>query len=96
MAVNPQGIGVQAAYRWYRNGQLQVNRRYQRKFVWTIEEKISLVESIIREYPIPQFIFAELREENRYEIIDGVQRLNAIFSLIENGFMVDGAYFDVG
>ena len=33
--------------------------------------------------------------ESKYEIIDGVQRLNAIFSYIENAFHVGGKYFDV-
>ncbi len=31
-----------------------------------------------------------------YEIIDGLQRLNAIFSYIENAFPMNGLYFDVG
>jgi predicted site-specific integrase-resolvase len=29
MAVSPQGISIQAAYRWYREGRLLVNRQYQ-------------------------------------------------------------------
>ena len=30
-----------------------------------------------------------------FEIMDGMQRLNAIFSFIENGYSVDGKFFDV-
>jgi uncharacterized protein with ParB-like and HNH nuclease domain len=30
-----------------------------------------------------------------FEILDGMQRLNALFSFIENRFSVDGLYFDV-
>ena len=103
MAVTPQGISIQAAYRWYREGRLIVNRQYQRKLVWTVSEKERLIDSISRGYPLPLFLLAEkpndaLNErgyESIFEVIDGMQRLNAIFSFIENGFLYDGHCFDV-
>jgi len=57
-----------------------------------------LVESIMKGFPIPLILLAARPKdagETRYEIIDGVQRLNAVFSYIENTFPVDGKYFDV-
>lgn len=65
---------VQSLYSWYSEGKLNVNRRYQRKLVWTLEEKQKLVESILNRYPVPAILLAE-REEGGYEIIDGLQRL---------------------
>jgi uncharacterized protein with ParB-like and HNH nuclease domain len=38
---------VQSLYSWYSENKLHVNRRYQRKLVWTLEEKQKLVESIL-------------------------------------------------
>ena len=98
MSITPKGMSVQEAYRLYRDGSLLVNRRYQRKLVWTEEEKILLVESGMKGFPIPLILLAARPKEtgeSKYEIIDGVQRLNAIFSYIENAFSVSGKYFDV-
>lgn len=97
MAVTPQGISIQTAYRWYRDGRLIVNRQYQRKLVWTITEKQKLIDSILRGYPLPLFLLAEKADvgDSNFEIIDGMQRFNAIFSYIENGFLVQEKCFDV-
>ena len=51
---------ITTLYRWYTKGNLIVNRRYQRKLVWTLEEKQKLIQSVIDNYPIPPLFF--LRE----------------------------------
>lgn len=92
-----QSPSIQSIYTWYRENKLYVNRRYQRKLVWTLEEKQKLIESILNKYPIPAILFAE-REAmpETYEIIDGLQRLHAIMSFIETTFStVDGDYFNL-
>lgn len=43
-----QPTPVQAVYSWFADNKLLVNRRYQRKLVWTTEEKQKLIESIIK------------------------------------------------
>ncbi|WP_313135071.1 DUF262 domain-containing protein [Anaerocolumna sp.] len=99
MGLIPSGLSIQEAYRRYRNGQIMVNRKYQRKLVWTEKEKQMLIDSILHEYPIPLILFAERQDENGieiYEILDGMQRLNAIFGFIENEFSINNKYFDVG
>jgi len=91
-------MSVQESYREYRDGNFVVNRRYQRKLVWTLEEKQRLIDSIVNGYPVPLFLFATTVEQSgrkRYEILDGMQRLHTIFSYIENVFEYDGLYFDV-
>ncbi len=98
MSTAPRGMSVQEGYRLYREQSLFVNRRYQRKLVWTEPEKARLIESILRGFPIPLILLAERpRTEGpgKYEIIDGVQRLNAIFSFIENAFAIGEQFFDV-
>ncbi len=98
MSVTPRGMSVQEAYREFRDGNFRVNRRYQRKLVWSIEEKQKLVDSILQGFPIPLLLLAyTLREDGNksFEILDGMQRLNAIFSFIEDAFPVNGRYFDV-
>jgi hypothetical protein len=92
-----QPTSVQTVYSWYRDGKLFVNRRYQRKLVWTLEEKQKLIGSILKRYPIPAILVAEREgQTGTYEIIDGLQRLHSIVSFIENSFPLgDGKYFNV-
>lgn len=71
-----------------------VNRNYQRKLIWTLAEKECLIDSILNKYPIPLILLAE-NKDGKYEIIDGMQRLNAIFSFIENKFSYKDKYFNL-
>lgn len=92
-----QPTSVQTVYTWYREGKLFVNRRYQRKLVWTLEEKQKLIESLLKKYPVPAILLAERdTDPGTYEIIDGLQRLHSIVSFIENSFaLTDKTYFNV-
>lgn len=98
MSITPKGMSIQEAYRLYREGKLIVNRKYQRKLVWTNEEKEMLIDSILKGYPIPLILLAErptLHGYGTYEILDGVQRLTSIFDFIENRVSYEEEYFDV-
>ena len=92
---------IQLLYNWYRSGKFLVNRKYQRKLVWTLEEKQNFINSIAHSYPIPLFLLANLEKDSSlcYEIIDGMQRLEAIFSFLNGEYSVeigdDGGYFDL-
>jgi hypothetical protein len=93
--LDSQPKSIQSIYSWYSEDMLSVNRRYQRKLVWTLLEKQKLIESILRRYPVPAILLAE-REGGGYEIIDGLQRLHTLVSFIEGSFpTLDGKYFDV-
>ena len=87
------GENIQEVYNWYHNKNLIVNRRYQRKLVWTLQEKENLIDTILNDYPIPLFLLAEIDSQN--EIIDGMQRFNAIFDFIENKYSYNEKYFDL-
>lgn len=57
-----------------------------------------MIDSIIKGYPIPLILFAEYTDtdgKNKYEILDGLQRLNAIVGFIENAFPWGEKYFDI-
>lgn len=98
VSITPRGMSVTEAYRLFRDDALLVNRRYQRKLVWSVAEKQLLIDSILDGYPIPLILLAERPEihgSGKYEIIDGMQRLDAIFSFIEQKFDYNGMYFDL-
>lgn len=94
MSITPRGMSVQEAYRNFVEDKFLVNRRYQRKLVWTVDEKQYLIDSIKNSLPIPLILLAQ-NEDGRFEIIDGLQRLNAIFSFIENRYDLKDKFFDV-
>ena len=83
----PRGMSIMEAYELYRKDKFIVNRKYQRKLVWTVKEKQALIDSVLCKYPIPLILLAK-NDEGAFEIIDGMQRLNAFFGFIENEFGV--------
>lgn len=92
-----RGESVQRIYDFFINKKLIVNRRYQRKLVWSIEEKQAFIDSITKGFPIPLILFAEKQEDSdkKFEIIDGMQRLDAITSFINGEFPINGDYFNL-
>ena len=89
--ISSSTISVQMAYENYLKEKYIVNRRYQRKLVWTLEEKAAFIDSLSKWYSVPLFLFASKEEQGtvQYEIIDGMQRLNAIMSFIENEYPIE-------
>jgi hypothetical protein len=65
---------------------------YQRGYVWTLEDKQRLVQSIFDRCDIGKFVFLEHPyPEHRLEVIDGKQRLRAIMDFLEGRFEFKGA-----
>lgn len=96
--ISSKSDSIQVVYANYLDNLYIVNRRYQRKLVWTQEEKVAFIDSVYKQYSVPLFLLAE-REDGSYEIIDGMQRLNAVVSFIENEFGINYenklCYFDL-
>ncbi|RSN24250.1 hypothetical protein DMC63_06830 [Streptomyces sp. WAC 05977] len=92
-----QGQMIQSLYSMYVDGDLMVNRKYQRKLVWAVEEKQKLIDSVVNKLPIPLILIAERPRARygKYEIIDGLQRLEAFFSFMENSYDYNGNFFDL-
>lgn len=98
--LNVRGIYILDTFNEYLENVYWVNRKYQRKLVWTLAEKQSFIDTILHNYPVPIFLLAKYKLEDetgyRKDIIDGLQRLNAIFAFIKNEFPVkwtDGEYY---
>ena len=58
---------------------------FQRKLVWNNKQKSELVESVLLGIPLP-LIYVKEDEDGVYMIVDGKQRLNALFGFINNTF----------
>lgn len=78
-------------------GRLLLRPPFQRRPVWTSEEKSFLIDTILRRYPVPEIYFyltatGDPSGANKYAIVDGQQRLRACLEFLEDGFPIT---FDV-
>ena len=76
---------------------------YQRGLVWSDEQKVNLIKSVMTGVPIGTFVFARQAYDKQtlkklptrtYYLLDGQQRLNAIQGFLDNEFVVDGYFFN--
>jgi Protein of unknown function DUF262 len=77
---------------------LDLDPDYQRDHVWSIEDKVSLIDSIFNHIDIGKFVYVYLEwAENdgkyAYEVLDGKQRIRAILDFYEDKFPYKGKYF---
>lgn len=56
---------------------------WQRDEVWDDTKKQQLIDSILRGWRLPKFYFVKSAEDE-YEVVDGQQRLNAVFDFYSN------------
>ncbi len=63
--------------------------KFQRRRVWDDRKSSGLIESLLLNVPIPVCYFAEL-EDGSYSVIDGQQRLTAIYRFLGNEFALRG------
>ncbi|MEI5908355.1 DUF262 domain-containing protein [Bacillus spongiae] len=62
---------------------------FQRRHRWSIEKKSRLIESFIMNVPIPPIFLYEI-DYSVYEVMDGLQRLTALYEFYSNGFALEG------
>jgi len=97
----PEGIAVQAEPEIRTVGELlelrklnmlYPNPEYQRGVVWKEDQKKRLVDSVLRRYPIPLIYLHHMRRQvagyanDNFEVIDGQQRITALFQYCEGSF----------
>jgi len=68
-----------------RRKQINTNPDYQRPSVWTKGQKQMLIDSILRDYDIPK-IYLHKVDNDTYDVVDGQQRIRAIWSFYDNEF----------
>lgn len=86
-------------HKYYAFG-VDMNPEYQRGYVWELEDKQLLIDSIFNNIDIGKFAFIYLDDKkwaetgNGYEILDGKQRLSTIIEFYENRFPYNGVYYN--
>ena len=72
------------------------NVDYQRDHVWTLDDKVDLIDSIFNNIDIGKFVFVQRHSGTTgryYEIVDGKQRLTALKEFFEDKFPYKGYYY---
>ena len=78
-------------------GKLIIDSSYQRRSVWTVQDNIRLIETILIGYIIPEVFLwpASVDPETGdtvTHIVDGQQRINAIIDFIEGKYKLSKKY----
>ncbi len=65
----------------YKEGELNINPDFQRKFRWSPLQQSRLIESILIGVPLPS-IFVYQNKLGKWEVVDGVQRISTILAFM--------------
>lgn len=69
------------------NNRILLNPDYQRNPVWVKSQKQLFIDSLFRDIDIPKIYFRSInRGGYEYEVVDGQQRLRAIFEFLKDSF----------
>jgi hypothetical protein len=96
MNFKSQAFTIADLYNWYRAGELILQPRFQRRKVWSRAARSYLIDTIGRGYPVPKIYYRmtidveEVRSVR--EVVDGQQRLSAVFDYLDSEFPVFRAH----
>lgn len=71
----------------YQEGRLDLQPSFQRGMVWTREKQARLVDTVLRGWRVPP-IHLVTEEEGGLSVLDGQQRLKALFEFLDNDYTV--------
>lgn len=74
------------------SGELVLQPEYQRKAVWPVRAKVSLMETILLGFPIPEIYLSYETSpdgDQTVSVVDGQQRLTALLEFLDNKYPLD-------
>jgi hypothetical protein len=87
---SPTTKDVALLHQLFKNGQLSLATEFQRNSVWPHKAKAYLIDTILNDRPIPLLFFQRITSaqtgQPTYTVIDGQQRLRAIFEFMDDRF----------
>lgn len=96
----PQTFSISDFLTWDRQKQLELQAQFQRGSVWTPQAQSFLIDTILRELPMPA-IYIRTRidavtQSSIREVVDGQQRLRAILAFAANNLRISSRSPDFG
>lgn len=74
---------IQKLYNLIKAKKIDLRPSYQRNFVWTKKDQQLLIDSILKDWPLPTF-FLYKKRNGTYEMVDGQQRAETICRFIKS------------
>ncbi|WP_216325646.1 DUF262 domain-containing protein [Deinococcus aestuarii] len=78
---------------WQRSGELDTSPKFQRRSVWSASAKSFLVDTVIRDMPVPIIILRNVLNDTTYhetrEVVDGQQRLRTLLGFVDSSVLPD-------
>lgn len=66
---------------------IEINSKFQRPSVWSLSQKQLFIDSLLRNYDVPKIYLRKIADNpEQYTVIDGQQRLRAIWEYFAGGF----------
>lgn len=77
-----EGVSISKVLKWHEKGVLNLSPDFQRKSVWKLPQRSKLMNTILRQFPIPTIVLYKRKNPKTgaviYDVIDGKQRLETI------------------
>lgn len=87
MRYRPRVFSVNDLFAWHQQDELRLNPVFQRRPVWSSQARSYLIDTLLSGYPIPAIQIRQIIDVNEQktvrEVVDGQQRLRAIFDFLE-------------
>jgi hypothetical protein len=85
---SPTTKDIGLLHQLFKNNQLTLAPEFQRNAIWPRAAKVYLIDTILNDRPIPLLFFQRAKSPQSglqsYSVIDGQQRLRAIFEFLDN------------
>lgn len=99
MEFKSQSFTIADLYNWWKKKELTLQPKFQRRLVWKDIARSYLIDTVARGLPMPKIYYRmqvdPANVKSVREIVDGQQRLDAIFSYIDNKFAVSKSHDSV-
>lgn len=80
-------MGLETLAELVHSGAIDIDPKFQRRARWSKTQQSKLIDSIVKNIPIPPVYLAEIEGDyGTYEVIDGKQRLTAIHDFLKSQF----------
>ena len=70
-------------YRMYSEGVLEIKPDFQREVVWKTPAQTRFIDSLVKQLPIPSMCFSLDYRSQKWQVIDGLQRMATIVKFLE-------------
>lgn len=86
-------MSVSSVMSWLKLGTINLNPEYQRDSVWKKEQKVYLIDTILKGYDIPKLYILKLKDDT-YDVVDGQQRIRTLNEFIEDEFSLSASGYE--